>query len=364
MSDTIRTSTAGRLAMLRQALTAQRLDAALIGTLTNIRYLAGFTGSAGYFVVGHQEATLYVDGRYTEQATEQFTSGRVTTTVRDILGGVLDSLKGTVRAGARLGFEAAALPYDQWQRATDGLSGVELVPTARLVETLRARKDAAEGEAVRQAVVITDRAYEDLLTWIKPGMKESEVAARCEYFQRMHGGDRKETRTAVGSGPRSAMPHCIATDRVIGPNEPVMLDLGCLVDGYTSDLTRTVWLGKPPADFEAMYRAVGEAQQLAIDAIKPGVAGRVIHEIARNHLMRGGFPDLPHSLGHSLGLNIHERPSFSAVETEAIEVGNVITVEPGIYVSGRYGVRIEDIVVVTPNGCEVLSAQERALQVR
>src|SRR3990172_9835726 len=121
MSDTIRTSTAGRLAMLRQALTAQRLDAALIGTLTNIRYLAGFTGSAGYFVVGHQEATLYVDGRYTEQATEQFTSGRVTTTVRDILGGVLDSLKGTVRAGARLGFEAAAPPHHQWQRAPAGL---------------------------------------------------------------------------------------------------------------------------------------------------------------------------------------------------------------------------------------------------
>ena len=364
MADTVRTSTTGRLAMLRGALTAQRLDAALIGTLTNIRYLAGFTGSAGYLIVGHQDATLYVDGRYTEQATEQFTGGRAITTVRDILGGVLDSLKSTVRAGARLGFEAAALPYDQWQRAADGLSGVDLVPTARLVETLRARKDAAEVDAIRRAVAITDRAYEDLLTWIKPGMKESEVAARCEYFQRMHGGDRKETRTSVGSGPRSAMPHCIATDRVIGPNEPVMLDLGCLVDGYTSDLTRTVWLGKPPADFEAMYRAVGEAQQLAIDAVKPGVAGRGIDEIARNHLVRGGFPDLPHSLGHSLGLNIHERPSFSAVETAAIEVGNVITVEPGIYLTGRYGVRTEDIIVVTPDGCEVLSAQEHVLQVR
>jgi Xaa-Pro aminopeptidase len=353
-----------RLTSIRQALASQRLDAALIGAMTNIRYLTGFTGSTGYLVVNHHDATLYVDGRYTEQASEQFAGGSVKTTLRDILAGVLEALKGALRSGMRLGFEASALPYDQWRRISDGLTGIDLVATARLVEALRARKDAAEVAAIRQAVNITDRSYEDLLTWIKPGMKESEVAARNEYFQRMHGGDRKETKTAVGSGPRSAMPHCIATDRVIGPNEPVMLDLGCLVDGYTSDLTRTVWLGKPPAEFEAMYQAVGEAQRKAIDAIRPGVTGSVIHEIARQHLLKAGFPDLPHSLGHSLGLNIHERPSFSAVETAAIEAGNVITVEPGIYLGGRYGVRTEDIIVVTATGCEVLSKQERALQVR
>jgi Xaa-Pro aminopeptidase len=357
-------NTTGRLSRLRKAALAdQRLDAVLIGNLMNIRYLTGFTGSAGFLVVGPSEATLYVDGRYTDQAQEQFAGGRATTTQRDILGGVLESLRKS-SAMKRLGFESAALPYDQWRRLADGVGGVEVVPTAGLVEGLRGRKDAQEIDAIRRAVAITDRAYEDLLTWIKPGMTETEVAARCEYFQRGQGADRKETRTAVGSGPRSSMPHCIASDRVISANEPVMLDIGCVIDGYTSDLTRTVWLGKPPTDFEAMYRAVGEAQQLAIDAIKPGVTGRAIHEIARAHLVRRGFPDLPHSLGHSLGLNIHERPWFSSVETAPIEVGNVITVEPGIYLTGRYGLRTEDVIVVTAPGCDVLSVQERSLQIR
>jgi Xaa-Pro aminopeptidase len=356
-------NTARRLSNLRPALADQRLDAMVVSTLTNMRYLTAFTGSAGYLVVDHDEARLYVDERYTEQAQQQFTVGRVVTTARDILGGVLEALKGA-RMPLRLGFESNTLPHAEWKRLADGLSGAEGVPTAGVVERLRSRKDAQEVDAIRQAVAITDRAYQDFLSWIAPGMKESEVAARCEFFQRMQGGDRKETRTAVGSGPRSSMPHCIATDRVIGPNEPVMLDIGCLVDGYTSDLTRTVWLGTPPKEFEAMYRAVGDAQHQAIASIKAGVSGREIHQIARDHLMRHGFPDLPHSLGHSLGLNIHERPSFSATETARVESGNVVTVEPGIYLSGRYGLRTEDVIVVTDNGCEVLSIQERELQTR
>jgi Xaa-Pro aminopeptidase len=264
----------------------------------------------------------------------------------------------------RLGFESRVLPHEQWRRLADTLSGgAELVGTLDVVERLRGRKDAQEVEAIRRAIAITDHAYQDFLTWVKPGLIESEVAARCEYFQRGQGAERKESRTAVGSGPRSSMPHCIAADRTLRANEPVMLDIGCTVDGYTSDLTRTVFLGSPPKEFETMYAAVGEAQRLAIAAIKPGVAARAVHEIARNHLIERGFPEMPHSLGHSLGLNIHERPSFSAVETAKIEVGNVVTVEPGIYLTGKYGLRTEDVIVVTQNGCEVLSKQESALQV-
>jgi Xaa-Pro aminopeptidase len=352
-----------RLGRMRQELAAAKLDAFITGTIMNMRYLTGFTGSAGYLVVAQDGATLFVDGRYTEQAESQFTAGQVRTTERDILAGAMRALT-SGQAPARLGFESRVLPHEQWRRLADTLgSATELVPTQDVVERLRGRKDAQEVDAIRRAIAITDRAYQDFLTWVKPGMIESEVAARCEYFQRGQGAERKETRTAVGSGPRSSMPHCIAADRTLRANEPVMLDIGCTVDGYTSDLTRTVFLGTPPKEFEAMYAAVGEAQRLAIAAIKPGIAGRAVHEIARNHLIERGFPELPHSLGHSLGLNIHERPSFSAVETAAIEVGNVITVEPGIYLTGRYGLRTEDVIVVTQNGCEVLSKQESALQV-
>lgn len=367
MSATARhtVNTAGRLSNVRKTLAEQRLDAMLIGNVMNVRYLTGFTGSAGYLVVGHDDATLYVDGRYTEQAEGQFADGRVATTARDILGGVLESLKGATRSVRRLGFESSALPYDQWRRLADGLAGMEAVPTAGVVEGLRGRKDAYEIEAIRRAAAITDRAYEDALTWIAPGMSEFEVAGRCEFFQRNQGADRKETRTAVGSGPRAAMPHCIATDRILGSDEPVMLDIGCVVDGYTSDLTRTIFLGVPPQEFETIHRVVGEALMLAIEAIRPGVPGRAIHEVARNHLARHGYAEFfPHSLGHSLGLNIHERPSFSPTETALIEPGNVITVEPGIYLPGRYGVRTEDLIVVTGTGCEVLNQTEHALMVR
>jgi Xaa-Pro aminopeptidase len=349
---------------LQRILTEERLDALLIGNLMNIRYLTGFTGSAGYLVVEPDGATLYVDGRYTDQATQQFAGGRAVTTPRDILGGVLKAVT-EGRTASRFGFESRHLPHEQWRRVADALAGSDVVPTVDTVERLRGRKDPSEIAAIRRAVEITDRAYEDFLTWVKPGMPEYEVAARCEHFQRSQGADRKETRTAVGSGPRSSLPHCIAEERVLGTDEPVMLDVGCTVDGYTSDLTRTAFLGKPSKEFEEIYRIVGDAQAAAIQAIRPGAIGRDIHNVARDYLARFGYGDrFPHALGHSIGLNIHERPHFSAYETQAIEPGNVITVEPGVYLPGLHGVRTEDVIVVTDTGCEVLSHARRDLVIR
>jgi Xaa-Pro aminopeptidase len=349
-----------RLERLQALLAAQRLDALLVGALPNVRYLTGFTGSAGYLVVCQGGAVLYVDGRYAEQASREFAGGAVTTTPRDILGGVLASLSD--RRPARLGVEAAHLSYEAWRRIADTASGVEVAPTAGLVEGLRARKDAEEVAALRRAIAITDQAYEDCLTWIAPGLSEGEVAARCEYFQRSRGADRKETRTAVGSGPRSALPHCIAADRRTAADEPVLLDLGCTVHGYTSDLTRTVFLGRPPEAFVRIHRIVAEAQALAIQAIRPGVEGRAVHAIAAQCIARHGYGDrFPHALGHSIGLNIHERPQLSPTETQSLEPGNVVTVEPGIYLPGRFGVRTEDVVLVTEAGCEMLSRAPRDL---
>ncbi len=350
-----------RCETLRDRLAEQRFDALLVGNPVNIQYLSGFTGSAGYLVVKQDSAMLFVDGRYSEQAEQQFTGGRVTTTPRDILGGVLGTLRGD-GAVARLAFEARHLPYDQWARVAKDLDRVEVTPSMDLVERLRGRKDVAEIAAIREAVTITDHAYEDLLQWLEPGLIESEVAARVEYFQRKQGAERKESLTAVGSGPRSSQPHCIAGTRRLGAGEAVMLDLGCVWNGYTSDLTRTFFLGTPPEEFRTIYRIVGEAQAAAIDAIRPGRPGREIHAVAHDYIARHGFGQwFPHGLGHSVGLNIHEGPRFSATETALIEPGNVITVEPGIYLSGRFGVRTEDVILVTEDGCEVLSHADRTL---
>ncbi len=352
---------AGRLVAMRFALEAQRLDALLVTDLTNIRYLTGFTGTAGCLIVARDGATLFVDGRYSEQAEQQFTRGAVQITPRDILGGALAALQNTPSI-RRLGFEPARLTYDQWARLTRRLERIEAVPSIDVVERLRGRKDAAEIAAIRRAIEITDLAYEDALTWITPGLLEAEVAARIEYFQRARGAERKESLTAVGSGPRSAQPHCIATGRRIGADEAVMLDIGCTVDGYNSDLTRTVFLGDPPEEFRTIYRIVGEAQTAAIEAIKPGRAGKEIHTAAHDYITRHGYGQwFPHGLGHSLGLNIHEGPRFSAGETATIEPGNVITVEPGIYLPGRFGVRTEDVILVTKDGCEVLSRADKTL---
>lgn len=351
---------AGRLVGVRFGLDAQRLDALLVTNRLNIRYLTGFTGTAGCLVVAPDRATLFVDGRYSEQAAQQFAEGAVQVTPRDILGGVLRTLRESpIR---RLGFEPAHLPYAQWMRVTRQLEGLEVVPSIEIVERLRSRKDDLEIAAIRRAVELTDRAYEDALTWIQPGTVETEVAARIEYFQVMRGAERKESLTAVGSGPRSAQPHCVAGARRLARDDAVMLDIGCTVDGYNSDLTRTLFLGSPPDEFRAIYRIVGEAQAAAIEAIKPGRTGKEIHAVALNYISRHGFGQwFPHGLGHSLGLNIHEGPRFSATEEAPIEAGNVITVEPGIYLPARYGVRTEDVILVTQRGCEVLSRAGRTL---
>lgn len=351
---------AGRHAAVRFALAAQRLDALLVTNLVNIRYLTGFTGSAGCLVVGQDSTTLFVDGRYSEQAEQQFTEGAVTTTPRDILAGVLDAFRDSLSV-RRLGFEPQHLPHDQWTRVS---ARIDAVPSIDVVERLRGRKDAEEIAAIRQAVEITDLAYADALTWLKPGLLEAEVAGRIEFFQRAKGAERKESLTAVGSGPRSAQPHCIAGGRRIGQDEAVVLDIGCTVDGYHSDLTRTVSLGEPPEEFQTIHRIVGEAQAAAIEAIKPGRTGREIHAVAESHIERSGYGEwFPHGLGHSLGLNIHEGPRFSVSEAAPIETGNVITVEPGIYLAHRYGVRTEDVILVTTGGCEVLSRADRTLAV-
>lgn len=350
-----------RIEKLQARLKAEGLDALLINHVKNIRYLTGFTGSFGYAVVTPDNATLYIDPRYTQQARLQATTVTVTETIRDVLKDVLKEINAL--GSKRVGFEAARMTVAEFARVQDALPAVELVRTQNWVEQLRSAKDETEIAAIRRAVKIADDAYAEFLTWIKPGMTEREAAAQLELFQRRAGGDRKPTETVVASGPRSALPHGMASDRVIQPNEPVMIDIGIVIDGYTSDLTRTVYLGTPPAQFEEIYQVVLDAQAKAITGARPGMTGRQIDALARDHIREAGYGEyFGHALGHSIGLEIHEMPNFSLYEDSVIQPGAIVTVEPGIYLPGVFGVRTEDNILMTETGCEVLTQSPHDLK--
>lgn len=351
-----------RLIGLQASLEKEDLEAFLVTHLKNIHYLIGFSGTAGAMVVTPEEATLYVDPRYTTQASQESIGAAVEETARDVFGDVLTSLG--QRLHRRLGFESARLSHADYTRLEAALGADALVPSNDLVERLRSVKDSLEIGAIRRAVEIADAAFDDFCSWISPGMSEIEVAARLEFFQRNQGGDRKPSETVVASGPRTGLIHGKASHRQINAGEAVMIDIGIVVDGYTSDLTRTVHLGSPPARFEEIYQLVYEAQARAEAELRPGMSGKAIDALAREMIEAQGLgQNFGHALGHSLGLEIHERPHFSITDETIIEPGMVLTVEPGVYMPSQFGVRIEDVVLVTKEGCEILTQCSRDLTI-
>lgn len=344
-----------------QALLAEHaLDAILVLNAVNIRYLSGFTGSAGVLLVGPEQAILYVDGRYTEQARAQVESAKTVGAPRPILAYALQQLQAGAR---RIGFEADFITVSDHERIQALLPQAQFVALERAVEGLRAIKDSTELASMQRAIDISDDVFASFCEWIKPGMIENEVAARLEYEQRLAGGERNASGvTIVASGPRSSLPHGIASDRVIGSNEPLMIDIGTVVDGYCSDLTRTVFLGSAPNAFKALYQLVYNAQERALDGIRAGMTGIEADKLARDVIVQGGYPDnFEHSLAHAIGLDVHERPFLNPRDSSLIQENMVFTIEPGVYLAGQFGVRIEDVVRITADGCEVMSKSNRAL---
>jgi Xaa-Pro aminopeptidase len=348
-----------RRSRLLQELAALELDALLVTRLTNIRYLTGFSGTTAYLIVA-PNPVIAVDFRYREQVEREVDGVEVRQVVsaRELWPSTLEGLGD---AGfKRIGVEAT-LSLSQYLDL-QSRSGTELVPTSNLIEKLRYRKDDEEIDAIRRAVQLTDEAMADLLDIIEPGMSEHRVAGEIERLQRAKGGERSASEIIVASGPRSAMPHGIASDREIGAGEPVMFDLGTVVDGYLADLTRTIHLGPPSEEFRRIYEIVGEAQRRAEEAIRPGVTAREADAVARDHIAAAGYGDrFGHSLGHSIGLDNHETPALSPYDETVLAPGMVVTVEPGIYLPGVAGVRTEDIVVIRQDGCEVLTRSTKEL---
>jgi Xaa-Pro aminopeptidase len=350
----------GRLHKLRQMINDSDVDALLVTNPYNRQYMSGFTGSAGYLVISMDDAVLFTDFRYRTQAPEQVVGFDVIEhglTPIDTIYTWLNDHRIT-----RLGFEEDTVVYGQFTSIQQSLSGIILKPTSSLIEKLRMVKDDAEISIMTEAALLADRTFEYIVQRIKPGITERQIARDIEFFMRSQGATSSSFDTIVASGERSALPHGVASDRIIQNNEFVKLDFGAYFKDYCSDITRTVFVGKPTEKHLEIYNIVLEAQLAGLDGIRTGMRGKEADALTRDVIKRYGYNDyFGHGTGHGLGMEIHEAPRLSQSGDTVLEPGMTVTVEPGIYLPGFGGVRIEDDVVMTDNGAVRLTQSTKAL---
>jgi len=354
-------SFANRLQQIRETLSAQGWDALLVSQPENRRYLSGFTGSAGYLLITPTASLLLTDSRYIEQAGRQSPTFEVV----QVNGEFHSHLPGlTADHGLKtVAFESAHVTVAEFAKWHAAAPEVNWVSTERVVENRRMVKDDDELAAIRQAVHLTDEAFAHVTSLLRPGAPESAIAWEIECYMRTHGAEKVAFELIVASGPNAAMPHATASERAIRAGEPVVLDIGAVVAGYHSDMTRTVSVGRTPKRLAKIHEIVLLAQQVAEAILQPGMTGREADQVAREVIGAAGFgPNFGHSLGHGVGLAIHEGPRLSRLSDDVLQPGMAVTVEPGIYLPGWGGVRIEDLVVITSDGCEVLTQSRRDLR--
>jgi len=337
-----------------------KLDALLVTHLANIRYLSGFTGSAGVLVVAGGNSILFTDGRYRQQAKDEAPNSKVAISNSSALQAAAQWIAN--HQLRMIGIEAEHMTVSMRSTLKRMLpAGTRLRETRSEVEFIRMVKDEEELQRVREAARLGSSLVDTALRAIRPGVSEIEVAAEMEYDARQKGAEAMSFDTIVASGARSALPHGRASAARIGRGF-VVLDFGVILAGYCSDKTRTVYVGKPTARDRQMYEAVREAQQAAIDTVRAGIAAGEVDSAARSVLRRAKLgKHFTHSTGHGVGLEIHEPPRIGSNQTELLRAGMVITIEPGVYIAGDGGVRIEDMVIVTERGCEVLSPATKDL---
>ncbi len=333
------------------------LDAILFTDRLNIRYLSGFTGTESALVVSRGRAILFVDSRYTTQALDQTDCQVIEVRERwqDIF------LKMQNLEIATLGVESNVMDLDTYMKIKNLYKGIELTPLGSQLKYLRVAKDSAEIELMNEAARISEVALDDVLGRGVVGRRECDVAFDLECKMRRLGASAVSFDLIVASGPRAAMPHGVASDRLIGRDEALLIDFGCVYMGYASDQTVTMWTGEPPAEFVDYYKLVYEAQQKAIAALKPGAVSAEVDRQARGHLESAGLAKFfGHGLGHGVGLNVHEMPTLSPTSSDVLRQGMVVTVEPGIYLAEKYGIRIEDTLVVTDNSCQSITKIDKS----
>jgi Xaa-Pro aminopeptidase len=352
-----------RLGKLRSRLASKGLDALIVSQAENRRYLSGFTGSAGFLLISQQKAILATDFRYVEQAQAQ-APGFEVVQIQGEIAKWFPTLASKLEA-QKLGFEGKSISFSIYKELTDALSDVKtkisLTSTDGLVESLRAMKDKEELGLEEKAAALTDAALEYIIPRIKPDASEKEIAWEIESFLRRNGSESVPFELIVASGPNSAMPHARPTDRAIRQDEPVVIDIGATIEGYTSDITRTICLGNGDSMFNKVYDIVLGAQLTAMATLQVGMTGEQADCLARTVIEQAGYKDaFGHGLGHGVGLATHEEPRLGANSTDILSEGMVFTVEPGIYVSGWGGVRIEDMVVLEQGKVRPLTKTRKA----
>lgn len=349
-----------RVQKLRKAMSEAGIEALLVGSPYNRRYISGFTGSAGHVLLTHEKSWFLTDFRYRVQAAQQVHGFDIVEYAAEPMESVYELL--SERGVGKLAFEQEHVTYGQYLSWSRTLAGIALEPVSSLVEGLRMFKDESELKIMAEAAELADRTFSHITGIIRTGMKELDIALEMEVFMRSHGATSSSFDTIVASGERSALPHGVASDRIVGANEFVKLDFGALYNGYCSDITRTVVVGKPSDKHREIYNIVLEAQLHALEHIKPGMTGREADALARDVIAKHGYGDsFGHGTGHGLGMEVHESPRLSKMSDTVLQPGMVVTVEPGIYIPGFGGVRIEDDIVLTDSGISVLTSSPKDL---
>ncbi len=348
-----------KLQKLRKILQEQNIDGILITNEYNRRYMTGFTGTAGVAIVSQNDAVFITDFRYTEQATAQIKDYRIVQHEVTLLEEIATQVKAM---GIKLlGFEKDSVSYGTYELYKNVIQA-DLVPVSGLIEKIRLIKTAQEINIIKVACEIADHAFTHILDYIKPGKTELDVSNELEFFMRQQGATQSSFDTIVASGLRSALPHGVATNKVIEKGDFVTLDFGALYNGYISDITRTVAVGEPSEKLVEMYNTVLASQLLALEKVGPGLTGIQADAIARDYLTEKGYGEaFGHSLGHGIGLEVHEGPGLSKRSNTVLEPGMAVTIEPGVYVPGVGGVRIEDDILITESGNELLTHSTKEL---
>lgn len=347
-----------RVKQLREKLQSHGLSAMLVASPINRRYLTGFTGSAGYVLITREQSYLLTDFRYMTQAPQQAAGFKVVEHGAKVMDTVKELL--TTEGITSFGFEQEHVTYAVFAAYTEQLKPVSLVPVSGLVEELRIFKDSEELKVMQRAADLADATFSHVLSIVETGKTEREIDLQMEMFMRSHGATSSSFDTIVASGERSALPHGVASERVIQGDEFITFDFGALLDGYCSDLTRTIAVGTPDPKLKEIYDIVLEAQLHALDHIKPGMTGREADALARDIITKYGYGDyFGHSTGHGLGMEVHESPRLSKLSDDVLKPGMVVTVEPGIYLPGLGGVRIEDDIVITETGIHILTSSSK-----
>ncbi|WP_096188459.1 M24 family metallopeptidase [Evansella halocellulosilytica] len=348
-----------RLEKLREKFSSNKIDGILITSSYNRRYMTGFTGTAGVALISETGAKFITDFRYIEQAQSQ-TNGY------DIVqhtGAIHEEIAKQVKdlGIGRLGFEKDHVTYSTFDTYKDSIEA-ELVPVGGMIEDMRLIKDESELRVIKEAVKIADTTFEHITNYIRAGIKEIDVSNELEFFMRKQGAVSSSFDIIVASGYRSALPHGVASNKVIEKGELVTLDFGAYYNGYCSDITRTVAVGEPDAKLKDIYDTVLQAQLRGVDGIKPEMTGKEADALTRDYITEKGYGEyFGHSTGHGMGLEVHEGPGLSVKSDKILKPGMVVTVEPGIYVAGTGGTRIEDDIVITEEGNEILSSSTKEL---